>query len=190
MSYTRRRLEEIQQVLEEGLGMSLPFMYSIHYAYEDTDPDELTTEVGMNCRPIFAEGFVRDDASVNKHFDSEAPGNYEMILDAPLSELVTENLSDVIDGAFEKIQNIIIRPDDNGEMSGICVAVYYLNDPSRPDVCSGKRQVNALYDDDTLNNHDQFFETVMALMRDFDMGYLEDLVRLYDRYGFFVCGHE
>ena len=72
------------------------------------------------------------------------------------------------------------------KVSGICVTIYYLDDPSRPDVCSGKRQVYALYDDDNLENHDQFFETVMALMRDFEMNYLDDLICLYDRYEFLV----
>ena len=185
MSYVKHRIEEIRQIFEEELG-GVPFMYSIYYAYEDTDPDELTTEVGMNCRPIFAEGFVRNDAEVNKYFEHEPPENYEMILDAPLSDLVTEELSDIIDGALKKIQDIIFRSDDVGLVSGICVTIYYLDDPSRPDVYSGKRQVYALDVDDLLKNYDQFFETVMVLMRDFGMDYLEDLVCSYDRYEFLV----
>ena len=111
MSYVRHRTEEIRQVFEDELR-NIPFMYSIHYAYEDTDPDELTTEVGMNCRPIFVEGFVRDDAGVNEYFGHEPPENYEMITNAPLSDLVTEGLSDIIDGTLKKIQNIIIRPGE------------------------------------------------------------------------------
>jgi hypothetical protein len=183
MSYNRYRIEEIQQVLEEDLR-DIPFMYSIHYAYADSD--ELTTEVGMNCRPIFAEGFVRDDARVDEYFEYEPPVNYEMTEDSPLSDLITDGLSNIIDGPLEKIEAIISRSDDDAEVSGICVTLFYLDDPSRPEVYYGKRQVYALCDGDTINNHDQAFETVMVLMRDFGMGYLEDLVRQNDRFGIYV----
>jgi hypothetical protein len=179
------RLKEIRQVLEEELGMSIPFMYSIHCAYEDAEPYEITTEVGTNCRPIYLEGFVRDDASINEYFESKPPENYEMKVDASLDDLATEGLSDVIDGALKKIQSIISGPDD-GQRSGICVAIYYLDDPFRPDVYYGKRQVNSLSDGDTVGNHDQQFETIVALIKNFEMDYLEDLVCSHDRYNFFV----
>lgn len=185
MSHTNYQTFEIQQVLEEELGMKIPFMSSIHYAYEDADPDELMTEVSTNCRPIYLEGFVRYDAEINEYFDSRPPENYEMKIDASMDDLITENLSDVIDSALKKIQDIISRSDD-GQKSGICVAIYYMDDPSRPDVHYGKRQVHSLFDGDTVANHDQQFETVITLMKNFGMEYLEDLVYSHDRYEFFV----
>ena len=186
MSYTRHRIEELIRVFEEDLK-DVPFMYSIHYAYEDTDINVLTTEVGMNCRPIFAEGFLRDDANVNAYFEYKPPVNYEMRTDAPVGDLITSGLSGTIDKALERIYDIVVRPGDDGEVLGICVTIYYLlDDPSRPDLYSGKRQVYALYGDDNVNNHDQFFETVMALMRDFDMTYLSYLVSSHYRYAFFA----